>query len=195
ALALGATMMNRWFTQRRGFAMGILTASNATGQLIFLPLLAAIVEAYGWRAVSIVVSGLALLMIPVIALFMRNHPHDIATSRYGGAAPAAPPRPPAQNPVTLAFSGLLQGGRSLDFWLLFSSFFICGLSTNGLIGTHLIPLCMDHGIPEIQGATLLAAIGAFDFVGTLASGWLSDRFSSRTLLFWYYGLRALSLLY
>jgi MFS family permease len=195
ALALGATVVNRWFTHQRGFAMGILTASNATGQLLFLPLLAGIVEMRGWRTVALLVAGIGLLMIPVIALVMRNHPREAATNRYGEPGIAEAPRRPTQNPASLALGTLLQSSRSLDFWFLFMSFFICGLSTNGLIGTHFIPLCFDHGIPEVHAAGLLAAVGVFDFVGTLASGWLTDRYSSRALLFWYYGLRGLSLFF
>jgi MFS family permease len=195
ALALGATVVNRWFTERRGLAMGILTASNATGQLIFLPLLAGLVEAYGWQVVSLVVAGFGLTMIPVIALFMRNHPFDVASNRYGEPGEALPPVRSLQNPAMMALRTLGSAARSLDFWLLFFSFYICGLSTNGLIGTHFIPLCFDHGIPEVTSASLLAVIGAFDFVGTLASGWLSDRVNNRVLLFWYYGLRGLSLLF
>ena len=195
ALALGATVVNRWFTERRGFAMGILTASNATGQLLFLPLLASLVEAYGWRVVSLVVAGFGLAMIPVIALFMRNHPYDVASNRYGEPGEALAPVRSLQNPAMMALRTLATAARSLDFWLLFFSFYICGLSTNGLIGTHFIPLCFDHGIPEVASASLLAVIGAFDFVGTLASGWLSDRVNNRVLLFWYYGLRGLSLLF
>jgi sugar phosphate permease len=195
ALALGASVVNRWFTRRRGLAMGILTASNATGQLVFLPLLAAIVENFGWRAVSLVIAAVGLVLIPVIAFFMRNHPHDVGANRYGERGRAVAPQPAAHNPAVLAISGLIEAGRSLDFWLLFFSFYICGLSTNGLIGTHFIPLCVEHGIPEVQAASLLAVIGAFDFVGTLASGWLTDRFNARVLLFWYYGLRGISLLF
>ena len=195
ALALGATVVNRWFTRRRGLAMGILTASNATGQLIFLPLLAAIAEHFGWRAVSLVIAGVGLILIPAIALFMRNHPYDLGINRYGERGRAAAPKPATQNPAVLALSSLLDAGRSLDFWLLFFTFYVCGLSTNGLIGTHFIPLCIEHGIPEVQAASLLAVIGAFDFVGTLGSGWLTDRFNSRILLFWYYGLRGISLLF
>ncbi len=195
ALALGATVVNRWFTERRGLAMGILTASNATGQLIFLPLLAGLVEAHGWRVVTLVVAAFGLAMIPVIALFMRNHPYDVASNRYGEPGEALPPVRSLQNPAMMALRTLATAARSLDFWLLFFSFYICGLSTNGLIGTHFIPLCFDHGIPEVTSASLLAVIGAFDFVGTLASGWLSDRVNNRVLLFWYYGLRGLSLLF
>jgi MFS family permease len=195
ALALGATVVNRWFTERRGLAMGILTASNATGQLIFLPLLAGLVEAHGWRVVTLVVAAFGLAMIPVIALFMRNHPYDVASNRYGEPGEALAPVRSLQNPAMMALRTLATAARSLDFWLLFFSFYICGLSTNGLIGTHFIPLCFDHGIPEVASASLLAVIGAFDFVGTLASGWLSDRVNNRVLLFWYYGLRGLSLLF
>jgi MFS family permease len=195
AMALGATVINRWFTHRRGLAMGLLTASNATGQLIFLPLLATLVEDHGWRAAALTVAGFGILMLPVIGLLMRNHPHDVGVNRTGEPGVAEPPRRPAQNPASLAISTLLVCLRSRDFWLLFGSFFVCGLSTNGLIGTHLIPACIDHGIPEVKAAGLLAVIGAFDFVGTIVSGWLSDRWNNRVLLFWYYGLRGLSLLY
>jgi len=195
ALALGATVVNRWFTDRRGFAMGILTASSATGQLIFLPVLAKLVEDHGWRFAAFTVVALGLLTLPVIAILMRNHPHDVGVNRLGEPGVAEAPLRAGGNPARLALSTLFLAMRSRDFWLLFGSFFICGLSTNGLIGTHLIPACFDHGIPEVRAAGLLAVIGAFDFVGTLVSGWLSDRWNNRLLLFWYYGLRGLSLLY
>lgn len=195
ALALGATVVNRWFTHRRGLAMGMLTASNATGQLIFLPVLATIVEDHGWRLAALIVAGFGLAMLPLMYLLMRNHPHDLDLNRLGEPGVAEAPKRGGQNPAQLAISTFLIGMRSRNFWLLFGTFFICGLSTNGLIGTHLIPACIDHGIPEVKAAGLLAVIGAFDFVGTLASGWLSDRWSNRALLFWYYGLRGLSLLY
>jgi MFS family permease len=195
ALALGATVVNRWFTERRGLAMGILTASSATGQLVFLPLLAAVVESHGWQTVTLLVAGIGLLTIPAIALLMRNHPSDVGTNRYGEPGLAQAPHRAARNPAMAAIAMLFEVGRRLDFWFLFVTFFICGLSTNGLIGTHFIPLCMDHGIPEIRAAGLLAVVGVFDFIGTLASGWLTDRYSSRALLFWYYGLRGLSLLF
>ena len=195
ALALGATVVNRWFTERRGLAMGILTASNATGQLIFLPALAKLVEDHGWRVAALCVVALGVLLLPVIALLMRNHPRDLGINRLGEAGIAEAPPKSGGNPAKLAVSTLLIAARSRDFWLLFGTFFICGLSTNGLIGTHLIPACFDHGIPEVRAAGLLAVIGAFDFVGTLLSGWLSDRWNNRLLLFWYYGLRGLSLLY
>jgi MFS family permease len=197
ALVLGAYIANRWFVERRGLVMGLLTASAATGQLIFLPLLASAVVNHGWRAAVLIVSGVALLMIPIVAIFMRNEPADMGLRPYG--APVDGPETAqgltSGNPVTAALSALGRGVRSRDFWLLAGSFYICGASTNGLIGTHLIPASMEHGIPEVTAATLLAAIGVFDLIGTTASGWLTDRWDSRYLLVWYYGLRGLSLLF
>jgi len=195
ALSLGAIVVNRWFTHRRGLAMGLLTASNATGQLLFLPLLAKLTVDHGWRAAAFVVVGFGLLMVPLIGIFMRNYPSDVGTNRLGEPGVAEPPRRSIVNPARMALETLVQGSKRRDFWLLFGTFFVCGLSTNGLIGTHLVPACIDHGIPEVTAASFLAVIGAFDFFGTIASGWLSDRYSSQALLFWYYGLRGISLIY
>src|SRR5271163_2277975 len=195
ALVLGATVVARWFAARRGLVIGVLTASTATGQLIFLPALASLVENYGWRAVSLTVAGVALALIPVVALLMRDRPRDIGLAPYGATDNRQPIAVARGNPAATALLALRDGLRSRDFWLLAGSFFICGASTNGLIGTHLIPACIDHGIPEVTGATLLAAMGVFDFIGTTLSGWLSDRWSNRGLLAWYYGLRGLSLIY
>ncbi len=195
ALVLGATIATRWFTDRRGLVMGVLTASTATGQLVFLPLLANLAEHFGWRAVSITVAAAAALMLPLIALFMRDRPADVGLAPYGEEGGPQPRRPVTGNPALIALKALRTGLGSRDFWLLAGSFFICGASTNGLIGTHLIPACIDHGIPEVMGATLLAAMGIFDFFGTTASGWLSDRWNNNYLLAWYYGLRGLSLMF
>ncbi len=194
ALVLGATVVARWFATRRGLVMGMLTASTATGQLIFLPVLASLAENYGWRSVSLTVAGVALALFPVVALAMRDRPEDIGLRRYG-AADESSAVATRGNPFARALIALRDGLRSRDFWLLAGSFFICGASTNGLIGTHLIPACLDHGIPQVAGASLLAAMGVFDLVGTTLSGWLSDRWSNRGLLAWYYGLRGLSLIY
>ena len=195
AMVLAATLANRWFVARRGLVIGVLTASTATGQLLFLPLLAAVVERAGWRPAVLVVTGVALFMIPVIAIFVRDRPQDLGLRPFGDVGPGqSGPPPPAPNPVTGALRGLLEGLQMRDFWLLLGSFFICGLSTNGLIGTHLIPASMDHGMPAVAGASLLAAMGVFDLIGTTVSGWLSDRWDNRRLLFWYYGLRGLSLM-
>ncbi|MBF5044610.1 MFS transporter [Aggregicoccus sp. 17bor-14] len=195
AMVLGATVVQRWFSTRRGLVMGILTASTATGQLLFLPLLAAQVERHGWRAVSLGIAlAVALLVVPV-ALLVRDHPSALGLRPYG-AAPGPWEEPPAPaNPVRHALDVLAASARRRDFWLLAGSFFICGATTNGLVGTHLVPACHDHGIPEVRAAGLLALMGVFDLVGTTASGWLSDRYDSRWLLFWYYGLRGLALLY
>lgn len=195
ALVLGATVVNRWFSERRGVVMGILTASTATGQLVFLPLLASVVEQVGWRPAVLITATVPLLMIPLIAFFMYDRPSDIGLLPYGEKSKDVEPPPPPSNPVKTALDTLRLGFRSRDFWLLAGSFFVCGASTNGLIGTHLIPACIDHGIPEVKAAGLLAVMGIFDLIGTTVSGWLSDRWNNRYLLFWYYGLRGLSLLY
>lgn len=195
ALVLGAIVVARWFGARRGLVMGVLTASTATGQLVFLPVLASLAEQHGWRAVSLTVAGVALALIPVVALLMRDRPQDLGLAPYGVGPVEIAAVARRQNPAAMALLALRDGLRSRDFWLLAGSFFICGASTNGLIGTHLIPACLDHSIPQVTGAGLLAAMGLFDLIGTTLSGWLSDRWSNRALLAWYYGLRGLSLLY
>jgi len=204
AMTLGAYVSTRWFAERRGIVMGALTASSATGQLIFLPLLASLVVIHGWRAATTTVSAVALAMIPIAWLFMRNDPGEIGLRPYGapsdsadrstadGAARAAVQ---ALNPAVAAVKALTDSMGVRDFWLLAGSFFICGASTNGLIGTHLIPASMEHGIPEVTAAGVLATIGVFDLIGTVCSGWLTDRWDSRYLLCWYYGLRGLSLVF
>jgi predicted MFS family arabinose efflux permease len=196
ALTLSATVVNRWFTKRRGLVMGILTASSATGQLVFLPMLAAIAEHHGWRPVVWVVALAAGVVLPLVAFLLPERPADLTLRPYGEPADA-PLRTDQskQNPLAIAFGTLSSASKTRDFWLLFFSFFICGASTNGYIGTHLIAMCGDYGLSEVQGASLLAAMGIFDLFGTTLSGWLSDRFNSRVLLFWYYGLRGLSLIY
>ncbi len=198
ALVLGAIVSTRWFAERRGLVLGILTAANATGQLIFLPLAASLVERVGWRwALAPSVIGLLIAAILVV-LFMADRPSDVGLLPYGakkGDAPAAiAPRSNFGEAIARAFTVLGQASRSPTFWILFATFFICGLSTNGLVQTHFIPLCVDFGMPQVEAASVLAMMGAFDFVGTIASGYLSDRVDNRWLLFWYYGLRGLSLL-
>jgi MFS family permease len=196
ALVLGATVAARWFSARRGLVVGILTASAATGQLIFLPILASITEHSNWRwALALMCVMLAIAALGVL-LVMRDRPSDIGIRPYGDTStePRAIP-PPNTSPIMAAALGALRdAAQTKVFWILFATFFICGASTNGLVQVHLIPMCLDFGIPQIQAAGLLAAMGVFDFVGTIASGWLSDRYDNRYLLFWYYGLRGLSLL-
>ncbi|GAB7125831.1 MFS transporter [Silvimonas sp. JCM 19000] len=196
AMTLGATVVSRWFSARRGLAMGLLTASSATGQLLFLPLLAAVVEHHGWRPVVLIVAAAATLVLIPVALFLPEQPENVGTRKFGEAADAPRAAPLSTgNPVTVAFGALREAARHRDFWLLFFSFFVCGASTNGYIGTHFIAMCGDHGLNEVQGASILASMGALDLIGTTASGWLSDRFNSRVLLFWYYGLRGLALIF
>ncbi len=196
ALTLSATIVNRWFVQRRGLVMGVLTASSATGQLVFLPMLAAVAEHHGWRPVVLIVAAVAAVVLPLVAFFLPERPANVGLRPYGEPhdAPRADAQS-AQNPLAIAFGTLAMASKSRDFWLLFFSFFICGASTNGYVGTHLIAMCGDYGLSEVQGASLLAAMGIFDLFGTTLSGWLSDRFNSRVLLFFYYGLRGLSLMY
>ncbi len=194
SIPLAAIIANRWFVQRRGLVTGVLTASSATGNLIFLPVLAAIVSHWGWRYASLTVSTVAIaVVLPLVALVLRDRPADIGLMPFGATVPDPTPAP-AGNPFASAVNGLRSASSSSAFWLLAGSFFICGLSTNGLIGTHLIPAAMDHGFGEVAAASLLATIGVFDIVGTTCSGWLTDRYDPRILLFWYYALRGLSLL-
>ena len=193
ALVLGATVATRWFSRSRGLVVGLLTASSATGQLVVLPLLAALTDAYGWRAALLVICGLLLAAGLGVLALMRDRPEDLGLVPYGETAPTAPV-PPAPG-AGGAIAALRVAAGTRVFWVLFATFFICGASTNGLIQTHFIPLCADYGIGPVQGASVLAVMGLFDFVGTVASGWLSDRYDNRWLLFWYYGLRGLSLMF
>lgn len=196
ALVLAATVVNRWFSTQRGLVLGVLTASTATGQLVFLPLLAWVVQELGWRQAAYVVAGALLIVMPLVAFLLRDRPADLGLRPYGAPEDAVDaPQTLATNPLAEALGALREGFRSRDFWLLSASFYVCGASTNGLVGTHLIPACVDQGIPEVRAAALLAMMGLFDLVGTTASGWLSDRFDNRVLLSWYYALRGLSLVY
>ncbi|MET9856167.1 MFS transporter [Streptomyces sp. NPDC006450] len=193
ALAFAATVTNRWFTARRGLVTGILTAAGASGQLVFLPLLAWLVENHGWRPASVTVSLAALTVVPFVWLLLRDHPADIGTTPYGGVYTAKPA--PVPGAARRALRVLAKAARTGPFWLLAGTFAICGASTNGLVKTHFIPSAHDHGMPVTAAAGLLAVIGVFDVIGTVFSGWLTDRFESRRLLAVYYALRGVSLLF
>jgi MFS family permease len=197
ALVLGATVAARWFAARRGLVVGILTASVATGQLVFLPLLASLTERLGWRIALTLICVMLGVAAFAVLMIMRDRPSDVGLRPYGDEGTEPLPAPPANDaPIMAAALGALRdAAKTRVFWILFATFFICGASTNGLIQVHLIPMCLDYGIPQVQAASLLAAMGVFDFVGTIGSGWLSDRYDNRYLLFWYYGLRGLSLLF
>ncbi|WP_213956988.1 MFS transporter [Variovorax sp. dw_954] len=196
ALVLGAVVANRWFVARRGLVVGMLTASAATGQLAFLPFAAWMIEHWGWRS-AVAPLFVGCVTIAVLALcLVRNRPSDVGLLPYG-EAPGTQPAGPAAAPMVMNFGtpfkvlGEVIGNKT--FLILAGTFFICGLSTNGLVQTHFISLCGDNGLSAVPAASVLAMMGAFDFVGTILSGWLSDRYDNRKLLFWYYGLRGLSL--
>jgi sugar phosphate permease len=195
AVVMGATVVQRWFYLHRGLALGLLTASSATGQLIFLPVLAKLAVGSGWRWAVVAISAVALIVAPIAFWVMRDRPRDKGLSPLGLPENEDVPAPIGGNPVVAALSALRMASRTREFWVLAGSFFVCGASTNGLVGTHLIPACVDHGIPEVQAAGLLAMMGIFDLFGTTGSGWLSDRFDNRLLLLTYYGLRGMALLY
>jgi MFS family permease len=197
AMVLAATVATRWFNHRRGLVMGMLAASSATGQLIFLPFIAALTTNYGWRMALVFVCCVLGLTAVVALIFMQDRPADLELPLYGETQ--VTPAPPAGTGLLTLMMSPLKTLKDVSrvpiFWVLFATFFVCGSSTNGLIQTHFITLCHDYGLAAVGAASVLAMMGAFDFVGTIGSGWLSDRFDNRWLLFWYYGLRGISLLY
>ncbi|MFF1293296.1 MULTISPECIES: MFS transporter [unclassified Streptomyces] len=194
ALAFAATVTNRWFTERRGLVTGILTAASASGQLIFLPVLSWMIEKHDWRPAAVTVALAALAVVPFVWLLLRDHPADVGLKPYGAKEFVRKPEPvpgAARRAVTVLF----KAARTGPFWLLAGTFAICGASTNGLIQTHFVPAAHDRGMPITAAASLLAVIGVFDVVGTIASGWFTDRFDARRLLAVYYALRGISLLF
>lgn len=198
AMVLAATIVNRWFVARRGTVLGVLTASGSTGQLVFLPMLAHATARYGWRVAVLIVAAIVAALIPLTAWLLRESPESMGLRAYG--APADDPRASVAGSTSHdgplgALAVLRSAATTRNFWVLCIAFFICGASTNGLIGAHLIPAAHDHGIPEVRAASLLALMGLCDLIGTTAAGWMSDRWDSRWLLAAYYGLRGLSLLF
>lgn len=196
ALVFGAIVVNRWFVARRGLVLGILGAAWATGQLIFLPLLAAAVDAFGWRAAAYVIAGCCAVLLPVVALVLRDRPSDVGLEPYGGVDEdeVATPPPSAAAAVVHAVTVLREVLATRAFLLLAGTFFVCGWTTNGIISSHFVPAAHDHGMAATTAAGLLAVVGVFDIVGTIGSGWLTDRYDPRVLLAAYYGLRGLALL-
>lgn len=193
ASVLGATIVGRWFATRQGLAMGILSASTATGALVFLPVLAWMTREGAWLPVVRVVGVACLVLVPLVLWLVPERPGDVGAQRFGETEATVVPTGP-QASVSLAFTALARAVRVPTFWLLFGTFFVCGLTTNGLVGTHMIAWCGDHGIAPVAAAGLLSTMGLFDLVGTTASGWLTDRYDPRRLLVAYYGLRGLSLI-
>ncbi|WP_329121141.1 MFS transporter [Streptomyces sp. NBC_01465] len=194
ALAFAATVTNRWFVEKKGLVTGILTAAGASGQLIFLPVLSWLVEHHGWRPAAVTVSLAALAVVPFVWLLLRDHPADVGTTPYGSEV-FVPKPPPVTGAARRAIGVLVKASRTGTFWLLAGTFAICGASTNGLVKTHFVPAAHDHHMPITAAASLLAVIGVFDVIGTIASGWFTDRFDARRLLAVYYALRGISLLF
>jgi predicted MFS family arabinose efflux permease len=192
---LSAVIVNRWFVTNRGLVMGLFAASTSTGTLIFIPALSAIAQNFGWKLVVIAVATAMALLIPLVFFLLPESPADIGELPFGADADHKVETRERTNPLKTAFGALAEGSRSRTFWLLAATFFVCGFTTNGLVGTHMIALCHDHGMEAVAAGGLLAIMGFFDLVGTTASGWLTDRIDPRKLLFAYYGLRGLSLIY
>ena len=192
ALVFASLVANRWFTQKRGLVTGIFSAAYATGQLIFLPALTSVIMVQGWRTASLIVAAFAAVVIPIFLIVFRNSPEELGIEPFGGPHPdaggAAAPKTAKATIEVLALAS-----RKSAFWILAGTFFVCGWTTNGLIGAHFIPAAHDHGMPEGTAAGLLAVVGIFDFVGTILSGWLTDRVNPIILLVFYYGLRGLAL--
>ena len=193
ALVFAATIANRWFVARKGIVVGALTAATATGQLVFLPMLSHFAITYGWKSISITVGAASALMIPFIYLFLKEKPEALGMKPYGAPEDWQPPVASEMPAGRLAIDTLVKSAKDRNFLILFGSFFVCGLSTNGLIGTHFIPAAHDHGMGTTVAASLLALVGVFDVIGTILSGYLTDKYDPRKLLFFYYGLRGLSL--
>ena len=193
ALVFAASIANRWFIKNKGLVVGILTASSAAGNLIFLPGLSQLVTRYGWKSVSITVALGAFLMVPIIYFFLKESPLHAAVKPYGAPEDYQYPEIVKRRAGREAIDTLVRASKLRNFWLLCGSFFVCGLSTSGLIGTHFIPAAMDHGMAMNTAASLLALVGVFDVIGTMASGWLTDRVDPVKLLFFYYLTRGFSL--
>ncbi|MDR6987829.1 MFS family permease [Paenarthrobacter nitroguajacolicus] len=218
ALVFAATIANTWFAKSRGLVIGILTAGSAAGQLVFLPFIAALAQNPGWRGASLLIAAGALAVVPLVLRWLRNSPADVGVLPYGAEEPAAqvvdagstatPDGKPgavvaspgtvapkdSANAAVRALQVLKRATKVRTFWALAAGFAICGATTNGLIGTHFIPSAHDHGMPETTAAGLLAVVGIFDIVGTIASGWLTDRFNPKVLLAVYYQFRGIGLL-
>jgi len=193
SMAFVATVTGRWFVRHRGLVSGVLTAAGATGQLVFLPLVAALATAHGWRLPALVVAGAALAVVPLVLTLLRDHPSDVGTTALGATEVSTAPVVTGSSAMR-AIRVLREAARTRTFWLLAGGFAICGASTNGLVGTHFVSAAHDHGMPHTTAASLLALVGIFDVGGTILSGWLTDRMDPRVLLGGYYTLRGLSLM-
>lgn len=196
SMAFVATITSRWFVARRGLVSGVLTAGSATGQLVFLPLVAWVASAWGWRVAALTAAAAALAMVPLVLVFLHDHPHDVGVTAYGATAdePGPPRHQAVGSSAGRALAVLRRAVRDRTFWMLAIGFAVCGMSTNGLVQTHFVPAAHDHGMPVQLAAGLLAVIGIFDVAGTVLSGYLTDRVDPRLLLVVYYSLRGVSLM-
>jgi MFS family permease len=192
ALVFASLIANRWFSKKRGLVTGVFSAAYATGQLIFLPALSSVVIVDGWRTASLVVALFSASVIPIFIFAFRNSPQEVGVEPYGGPHIESKGGSAPKN-ARETISVLFQAAGKPAFWILAGTFFVCGWTTNGLIGAHFIPAAHDHGMPVGTAAGLLAVVGIFDFVGTILSGWLTDRVNPVLLLVFYYGLRGLAL--
>jgi predicted MFS family arabinose efflux permease len=193
AMVFAATIANRWFIERRGLVMGILTAGGATGQLVFLPIVAALAESVGWRTASLTIAGAALVVVPLVIRFIGDFPEDRRLAPYGAPADWQPPVRETGGSARRAIDALRDATHVPAFWALAAAFAICGATTNGLVGIHFIPSAHDHGMDQTTAAGLLAVVGIFDIAGTVASGWFTDRYDPRLLLAGYYAFRGVGL--
>ena len=194
-LGLTATVASRWFIKRRGLVVGFLTAAFAAGQLLFVPLMAWITTVVDWRfALLIPIMG-SLISSILFLFFGKNWPSDLNLTPFGSLTIEKPPEKASQNAVLVSFQVLKSATTQPAFWILSATFFICGLSSTGIVGQHFIPFCADNNVGIVAASSYLAIMGIFNFIGTIGSGWLSDRFDNYKLLMWFYGLRALSLIY
>ncbi|WP_094606728.1 L-lactate transporter [Sporomusa silvacetica DSM 10669] len=190
---LGTVVANRWFTKRRGLVIGIFSAAGSAGQLIFLPLFSKLLEIYTWQIVTWFIACSAISVMIIVSLLMRNDPRDIGLLPYGASQAASTNYTKEDKSFTVVITGFKNAVTNRDFWLLTSSFVVCGITSSGLIGTHFIPACADHGISEVRAAGMLSISGIFNLLGATAAGWLSDKFDNRWLLFWFYALRGVTL--
>jgi MFS family permease len=195
---LTASVGNRWFVARRGLALGILGSASSTGQIIFLPLFMAMITYAGWRLGSMALIIVAIVLLPLIYLFMRDDPAEVGLEPYGAGQPGAAISTSATSLRGMPAKNATITARDVvshpTFWLLAGSFFVCGGTANGLIGTHLIPHEIEMGIPQIAAASLLGLMGALNMVGTIFSGWMIDRVQPQKWLALVYAMRGLSLL-
>jgi MFS family permease len=188
ALVFAATVANAWFVQRRGLVMGILTAGGAAGQLVFLPLVAYLATTTSWQVASLLVAAVVLTVLPLVVVGLRDRPSDLGLPPCGGTT-VLPTPIAAGSAIRAAIDALRDAARTRAFWALAGAFAICGATTNGLVGIHFVPSAHDHGMATTTAAGLLAVVGIFDIIGTVASGWLTDRVDAKLLVLAYYMFR------